>query len=699
MEDLKKVQEFFSNSLEEIDNSEYAMRLRADKEKRSKPEPSRGIDYDEALNLRDIKSEIEDRIKQLYIDMEQEAEPEGGEVADRYGSELNKLEDRLYKVQKQLRDYDMNEDQSYASTFGGSSKELDGEKIKMEIVKSGYDIIPTDIWNRILVGKDGKRVGMINTDESYYNIDGKMYKWVGTPDFIDHIESKNMNENNSYARVSMPRFVKDKNNPNFLNVYIDYDLGAGGASIALGKETMTGQIRRESAAEAMRLAGDVARDLEAEYNLEDIDIQDLENGKVQVFAVSDDFIDMNPNMLGESLNENLNPEVSNAVNRFIKAMAKRYDYSEQDAVFAIKQALRLRGMGKEDAAELDEATRKDLGVGSSVSKRRAGAELKQKLAGKRSDGMGKYDGKIYGLDNDGKRVELKSLNDLNKFTKFELDADLNEAKKYNQEELLKLDLIAHRKFDCDFEKCTDEQKAEVLKDKVKVGVAEKIIAQLKEEKPGLWANIRAKKARGGKPAHGNSNAHKTAVKAGKKINSIKEEVEDNGPEEKSFDAELMAAANGIAATLGKELKVKQGDKEQLDEAVVTSIVTAVLTGNALIGFISKMAKKLSKKLGWKKGEDISGKINSWAHDNEKAFQAPIKRVLKFFIKDEKTLETTTKAIYAVVVGSMAASYGVQALDSLEKADWFQGSLASLKTIAKSDEAIINAFPSIKSLFA
>ena len=713
MEDLKKVQEFFSNSLEEIDNSEYAMRLRADKEKRSKPEPSRGIDYDEALNLRDIKSEIEDRIKQLYIDMEQEAEPEGGEVADRYGSELNKLEDRLYKVQKQLRDYDMNEDQSYASTFGGSSKELDRNKIKMEIVKSGYDIIPTDIWNRILVGKDGKRVGMINTDESYYNIDGKMYKWVGTPDFIDHIESKNINENDSYARVSMPRFVKDKNNPNFLNVYIDYDIGPGGASMALGKETMTGQIRRLSAAKAMRLAGDVARDLEAEYNLEDIEITDLENGKVRIFAVSDDFIDMNPNMLGE-IKESLNPEVSNAVNRFIKAMAKRYDYSEQDAVFAIMAALKQRDFDGEekkskfkkageasgfDMRGLNEATRQDLGVGSSVSKRRAGAELKQKLAGKRSDGMGKYDGKIYGLDNDGKRVELKSLNDLNKFTKFELDADLNEAKKYNQEELLKLDLIAHRKFDCDFEKCTDEQKAEVLKDKVKVGVAEKIIAQLKEEKPGLWANIRAKKARGGKPAHGNSNAHKTAVKAGKKINSIKEEVEDNGPEEKSFDAELMAAANGIAATLGKELKVKQGDKEQLDEAVVTSIVAAVLTGNALIGFISKMAKKLSKKLGWKKGEDISGKINSWAHDNEKAFQAPIKRVLKFFIKDEKTLETTTKAIYAVVVGSMAASYGAQALDSLEKADWFQGSLASLKTIAKSDEAIINAFPSIKSLFA
>ena len=44
----------------------------------------------------------------------------------------------------------------------------------------------------------------------------------------------------------------------------------------------------------------------------------------------------------ESLNEALNPEVSNAVNRFVKAMAKRYSYSEQDAVFAIMAALKQR---------------------------------------------------------------------------------------------------------------------------------------------------------------------------------------------------------------------------------------------------------------------------------------------------------------------------------------------------------------------
>jgi len=46
----------------------------------------------------------------------------------------------------------------------------------------------------------------------------------------------------------------------------------------------------------------------------------------------------------QDLDESLNPEVSQKVNAFIKAMAKRYDYSEQDAVFAIMAALKQRNM-------------------------------------------------------------------------------------------------------------------------------------------------------------------------------------------------------------------------------------------------------------------------------------------------------------------------------------------------------------------
>ena len=55
--------------------------------------------------------------------------------------------------------------------------------------------------------------------------------------------------------------------------------------------------------------------------------------------------------------EALNPEVSKTVNNLIKAMAKRYDYSEQDAVFAIMAALKQRdfdGLVKEFKGETGE---------------------------------------------------------------------------------------------------------------------------------------------------------------------------------------------------------------------------------------------------------------------------------------------------------------------------------------------------------
>jgi hypothetical protein len=277
----------------------------------------------------------------------------------------------------------------------------------------------------------------------------------------------------SRARVSMPRFKKDKNNPNFLNVYIDYDLGPGGSSIALGKETMTGQIRRESAAEAMRLASDIARDLEAKYNLEDIDIQDLENGKVQIFAVSDDFIDMDPNMLGESLNENLNPEVSNAVNRFIKAMAKRYDYSEQDAVYAIMAALKQRKFdGLNESQEEDKIDIVTMDVPLFI--------------------------RILEYSREDAQEDM----DLHDLTEKAIEAT-------KQQGILQMD---------DYDMLVGSKEP-----MNKLTVAEKVIAQLKEAKPGLWANINAKQKRGEKPSHGNSDAFKSAKKAGKKINSLKEE--------------------------------------------------------------------------------------------------------------------------------------------------------------------------------
>jgi len=87
-----------------------------------------------------------------------------------------------------------------------------------------------------------------------------------------------------------PKISKDPIHPNFLTVNIKYPVGGGGALIALGSKTASGQQREEGAAKAMVIANKVADELKAKYNLEDIEVSDLENGTVQVFAVSDDFI-------------------------------------------------------------------------------------------------------------------------------------------------------------------------------------------------------------------------------------------------------------------------------------------------------------------------------------------------------------------------------------------------------------------------
>ena len=66
------------------------------------------ISFEEVLDLRAEKQDLELRIKNLYREMENdpEIEAEGGPVCDQYGDELNKLENRLYKVSKQIALYD-----------------------------------------------------------------------------------------------------------------------------------------------------------------------------------------------------------------------------------------------------------------------------------------------------------------------------------------------------------------------------------------------------------------------------------------------------------------------------------------------------------------------------------------------------------------------------------------------------------------
>jgi hypothetical protein len=86
------------------------------------------------------------------------------------------------------------------------------------------------------------------------------------------------------------------------------------------------------------------------------------------------------------------------------------------------------------------------------------------------------------------------------------------------------------------------------------------LKQLQEEKPGLWANIRAKRARGEKPAHKNSNAHKDAVKAGKKINKMSERIRFLSPEKQKANDAAFDRRMATLKDLEKGIKLHKAGK-------------------------------------------------------------------------------------------------------------------------------------------
>jgi len=114
---------------------------------------------------------------------------------------------------------------------------------------------------------------------------------------IKEFFSKPLNEGNK--EYFKPSIRKDKSNPNFLFVDITYPEGSDVLSVG-GSKTMGGQDREEGAAKAMSMGNAIVKKLQAKYNIEDIEVKDLKNGKVEVFAVSDDFIKMASPSLDEA---------------------------------------------------------------------------------------------------------------------------------------------------------------------------------------------------------------------------------------------------------------------------------------------------------------------------------------------------------------------------------------------------------------
>jgi hypothetical protein len=137
---------------------------------------------------------------------------------------------------------------------------------------------------------------------------------------ITAVKKSIMEGNKEYFK---PSIRKDKSNPNFLYVDITYPEGSDVLSIG-GSKTMSGQEREAGAAKALAMGNNVAKKLQAKYNIEDIDVSDLKNGKVEVFAVSDDFI----KMASPSLDEAKKSEEEDVLGDWISDMLKYKSYEE-----------------------------------------------------------------------------------------------------------------------------------------------------------------------------------------------------------------------------------------------------------------------------------------------------------------------------------------------------------------------------------
>ena len=337
--------ELFSESIDE------ASRARAQK---YKPEPSRGIDYDEALTLRGIKADIEDQIKQLYIDMEQEAEPEGGEVADRYGDQLNKLEDRMSKIQKQLDDYDMNE--STVTESKGAKNYFDDLKFNYQKAfrylnadeKEEYKQLAKNYFSKL---QEGLEEGTDNEIEikGQELVDYIMGNWNWS-------EEKTLNWlADNYGKEKKEEGPKEKDQR-----YIDYLRRSGRDEYADKLEKNLKEIDESLNPEVSKKVAQFIKAMAKRYGYEEQDavyaiMAALKQRKFDGVNESKVEKQLRDYDMNESLNESLNPEVSKALDRFIKAMAKRYDYSEQDAVYAIMAALKQRKFdGLNESQEEDE---------------------------------------------------------------------------------------------------------------------------------------------------------------------------------------------------------------------------------------------------------------------------------------------------------------------------------------------------------
>ena len=165
----------------------------------------------------------------------------------------------------------------------------------------------------------------------------------------------------------------------------------------------------------------------AEADQEDIDAQSDLNKELETTKGHKDD-------LGDALSESLNPEVLRDVNRYIARTAKRYDYSEQDAVYAIMAALEQRKSDKKYEIPGFEGTMDALDSISIREEEDDDVEMDKKAskAAKKGDSVSKIANKLQQTTKEMKQV-VRKYKDAEEPEKSKLLARLKELTKIKKE--------------------------------------------------------------------------------------------------------------------------------------------------------------------------------------------------------------------------------------------------------------------------
>jgi hypothetical protein len=160
--------------------------------------------------------------------------------------------------------------------------------------------------------------------------------------------------------------------------------------------------------------------------------------------------------------------------------------------------------------------------------------------------------------------------------------------------------------------------------------------------------------------------------------------------ESEYESDIDDAAKQIAVALKSELEDKLPVEEgEINEAIdPISIISYVFASTTLLNIISKWAMKIFKKYDFGKSAEAAEKIYNFTHHLEEDFQAPIKRVVGLFTKDQEVIKKTSGILFALFLLFLGAKAGSEALSAIKSSKLPAGAMASIKAALKGKD--INA---------